>query len=1195
MVWGRLFRSLGFRILGLILVTALGSAGLLIYLLWSMASQIVIEHEKSDLRDDAGLVAWQLLEQVDRIRDETRLIALDKPLRKTVIQALVDQPPPPGKPLYDLSYIATYNPTGSAMDPKQSGERDTSRKISPSYQGIWLYRLQIDDPKKPYTYRLIGASTALTIAPHEVQPALLERLCEPTEIAPGQLRRTREFATYVSDPQRLPVDAAGHEGYFLFSGLRYRWYYNKNDDEALGPGRDDLKQPNSPHRFIIILASRLDLAPPVASGSTRQLPSLPPFAQMRRSARQLFFLSTAPGVVPVSPDGLTGTAQAADAAAKPSGNPFARVFDDRHVQLAKELNEVMPADPFPAEKSSAPAATGATIASEASTAEDRADATRVVIGTNTIKVPLQPDVGLYCGRLRLTFPPGADDGERVAIVQKIFAAHEVRKQNPEFADERLSGSVVRLDLRASTFGKAMAIKEWIERRALTVDGQLIPGAPKVDWLYIPVRCRTALVHSFRLDVDPMLIEPRYWRLTVAAFEEEFVADIAQNQTWFIFWGLCVGLPISLAAVSLAYLWFVVPLQRITRTADDVAALVSQRTGPGEQEGFAEKLRDHATALRLERQDEIGVLARTLEEMLSVIAEQHGGLEEANAGLERRVQERTEQLEVTMQELRVAVEKAEGLASAKDEFVASVSHELRQPLTALWGYVQFMQEYEFEDEQMKEDVQEITKACSRLKRMIEDLLDFQKISLGKMDFKPEEFEVIGLVQDVLSELRMDAKSTDNKTVIDCPPEVGKAFLDRDRLFQVIRNLGNNACKFTRNGTVTFRVRRVVEGGQEWINFDVQDTGRGMTPEEQQQLFQKFVKLSAKAGNKGGTGLGLVICKMLVTKMGGDIGCTSEFGVGTCFTVRLPVVMSQHGHGQKTIDDQSGDPLPTETFTMDQPAQATAEVITAAVSAAAANGDDRAAQVVVIDDDESVRDLVSRHLRAKGFQVHTAADGVEGLNLVRQVRPAVVLLDAVLPGYDGWSVLAALKTDATLSSTPVVMISVMDDPGRGFALGADDFIVKPIEWERLSGLLERYRRGGLSEGAGNVLVLEDDESVRNSFVRLLEREGWQVAAVENGAEGLARLEGFRPDLVMCDLMMPIMNGFEFLKEFRARPGTGDIPVVVVTASELTPEEMQVLRGHAARLFKKSDLNNGELLAELHRQIDRHLRRPESAPAS
>jgi PAS domain S-box-containing protein len=500
------------------------------------------------------------------------------------------------------------------------------------------------------------------------------------------------------------------------------------------------------------------------------------------------------------------------------------------------------------------------------------------------------------------------------------------------------------------------------------------------------------------------------------------------------------------------------------------------------------------------------------------------------------------------ELLRARSDAEAANSAKSQFLASMSHELRTPLNAILGYSEMLQEDAADrgESASVPDLQKIHSAGKHLLALINDVLDLSKIEAGKMQLYLETFEVAPLVEQVASTVRPLVEKNANRLAVRCAVDLGTMHSDATRIRQVLLNLLSNASKFTDHGLIALDVERA---GHE-VMFRVRDTGIGMTAEQLGRLFETFSQAEASTAAKyGGTGLGLAISRRFCQLMGGDVDVASEVGTGSTFTVRLPA---------------------------DGPVEATP--LADAAQPGRAGG--AAGTVLVIDDDASARDLVTRFLEKQGLDVIGAADGAAGLQAARARRPHVITLDVVMPGLDGWAVLTALKGDPVTAEIPVVMLSVVDEKNLAFALGASDYLTKPIDRDRLTMVLRKYERAGAPR---RVLVVEDDGLTRAALRRVMENEGWEVVEAEHGRMALERSADRVPDLVLLDLMMPEMNGFEFLEALRARESWRAVPVVVITAKELTDEDRRRLNGGVERVVAKG----GRGLEALAAAVREHLR--------
>ena len=467
------------------------------------------------------------------------------------------------------------------------------------------------------------------------------------------------------------------------------------------------------------------------------------------------------------------------------------------------------------------------------------------------------------------------------------------------------------------------------------------------------------------------------------------------------------------------------------------------------------------------------------------------------------------------------------------------------------------------EALQQDVEPLDRvlgAGRHLLALINDILDLSKIEAGRMELQLDDFAFAPLIDSVVKTLEPLAAKSTNQLVVRCDPAIGSLHADQMRLRQALLNLMSNANKFTERGTITIDAHQAQENGRDWVTIAVSDTGIGMTPEQMGKLFQEFSQADTSTTRKyGGTGLGLAISKRFCQMMGGDIAVESEPGRGSTFTIRLPrmaqsdqalviearrEVRAQDAH---VIQEQAEEPL-----------------------------------ILVVDDDATVRELVQRYLERSGFAVVTARGGQEGLRLVRELRPAAVTLDIVMPDFDGWTVLAAIKGDPALAATPVVLMSIVDQKNRGYALGAADYLVKPVDRAKLVETLTSI----CGAAAGRALLVDDDDVVRRGVRQALQPIGWKVTEAENGQVAVESLAATRPDVIILDLMMPKMDGFEVLDELRRRPDWQDIPVVVITAKDLTEEDRDRLNGGVERIIQKSDRD--EMLRQLSRELAKCVKR-------
>ena len=518
------------------------------------------------------------------------------------------------------------------------------------------------------------------------------------------------------------------------------------------------------------------------------------------------------------------------------------------------------------------------------------------------------------------------------------------------------------------------------------------------------------------------------------------------------------------------------------------------------------------------------------------------------------------------EVEAARDAALEASRAKSTFLANMSHELRTPLNAIIGYSEmiFEEAEEEQNEHLSGDAAKIRSAGKHLLGVINDVLDLSKVEAGKMELYVETVDPARLMTETLALARPLAEGRGNVLRLELDPHLGSARLDLTKVRQILLNLLSNAAKFTEGGRILCTAKRERAPGGDLLVFTVRDTGIGMSLEQSGRLFQAFSQADASTTRKyGGTGLGLAISRHFARMMGGDITVESEEGQGTAFTLSLPAEVI--------------------------PPEASYTPANVAPSVVAPVGQHT---VLVIDDEDSSREVVSRALARDGLSMVLAASGSEGLRLASSLRPELILLDVMMPDMDGWAVLTALKADPVLCEIPVVMLTIVSEKALGFALGASEYLTKPVDRDRL---LEVVRRLGsfpelVAHDPRSILIVEDDPAIREMTRRTLEREGFVVIEAENGRVALERLELGRPALILLDLMMPEMDGFQFVRALNKlgalRPELADIPIVVITAKDLSSDDRTALDGAVQSILQKGAFEREALIAELRSMVDTRL---------
>ncbi len=496
----------------------------------------------------------------------------------------------------------------------------------------------------------------------------------------------------------------------------------------------------------------------------------------------------------------------------------------------------------------------------------------------------------------------------------------------------------------------------------------------------------------------------------------------------------------------------------------------------------------------------------------------------------------------------AITEMRELDQLKSQFLANMSHELRTPLNSIIGFSRvILKGIDGPVTELQEqDLNAIYNSGQHLLRLINDILDLSKIDAGKMELAFDDVNLPELLQSVIPTVGGLIKDKPIKLIQEISPEIPILRADAMRIRQVMINLLSNAAKFTEQGSITISANvEVSADDQAEVVVKVTDTGPGISPEDQDKLFQPFSQVDSSPTRKtGGTGLGLSISRRLIELHGGKIDVISQPNQGSTFYFTLP--LPQVRESKPRAEGLYGEQI-----------------------------------VLAVDDDTQVISLYERYLQPQGYQVVAVTDPTLALERARQLKPFAITLDLMMPGRDGWTVLADLKNDPETREIPVIVCSILEEEEKGFSLGAADYLVKPILEDDLLNALGRLNKGN---DIHNVLVIDDDPKDLRLISKILESGRFHPVQAQGGERGWAYIEKAKPDAVILDLFMPDLNGFAILEKLRSDPNLSDIPIIVVTGADLNPEQQKLLSDFGQKLLQKGALDEKELLSLLERALKR-----------
>jgi len=579
-------------------------------------------------------------------------------------------------------------------------------------------------------------------------------------------------------------------------------------------------------------------------------------------------------------------------------------------------------------------------------------------------------------------------------------------------------------------------------------------------------------------------------------------------------------------------------------------------------------------------DEIGLLTRSFNKMTDDLEQSQNEIEEKssklnkayekisdlNLFLEKKVEERTTALNQAHEELKKRYEELQKLTEEleesnikikeadrlKSEFLANMSHELRTPLNSIIGFSSFTLDEQIikENKSVQENIEQVHKNGIQLLNIINDILDLSKIESGKMAFIAEPLDVKGTIESITKTMNVLKKGKDITVSSQIEEDLPVIISDQNRFRQILLNIASNAVKFTEKGSIEIHA----EKAGDFVQFYAKDTGIGIKQEDMSKVFESFRQIDGSATRKeGGTGLGMTISKKFVEMMGGKIWITSEFGKGTAMFFTLPVSMENQDEYKEE-----------KTATIRQEPDKT----------------DVKGVILIVEDNESTIQLYEKILSKHGYRTVSETKGTNVLSRVKELQPMAIFLDIMLPDKSGWDILCELKSEQVCKHIPIIISSIISEQNKGYALGAVEYLVKPVSEEDLLLALKRINIMGKK-----VVVIDDSVSDVLYLSKILEKKDYSIYKSYDGKDGIAKINKVLPDVVLLDLMMPIVDGFQVVEMMKNRESTHNIPIIILTAKDLTNDEKEYLSKQVNALIVKEDMSQELLLETLFDVLNKH----------